>query len=90
MTNLWFQILKFKFAENPETRRRAYEKFEDRLAINIPLLEKVLDLRRRITKLLGYSTWADYVTEVKMIKSAANIRTVRALMRSLFPTATDI
>ncbi|KAF9468572.1 hypothetical protein BDZ94DRAFT_1153665 [Collybia nuda] len=60
----------FKFAENPETRRRAQEGHESRLEINVPLLSKALDLRRRIAKLLGYDTWADYITEVKMIKTA--------------------
>ncbi|KAL0960667.1 hypothetical protein HGRIS_005696 [Hohenbuehelia grisea] len=60
----------FKFAENPETRKRAQEAHEARLAINVPLLDKALELRRKIAKLLGYATWADYITEVKMIKSA--------------------
>jgi hypothetical protein len=30
---------------------------ESRLAINVPLLEKILELRRRIASLLGYKTW---------------------------------
>ncbi|KAG5638172.1 hypothetical protein H0H81_001469 [Sphagnurus paluster] len=59
----------FKFAENPETRRRAQEGHESRLEINVPILSKALDLRRQIAKILGYQTWADYVTEEKMIKS---------------------
>lgn len=63
----------FKFAENPETRRRAQEGHESRLAVNVPLLNKALDLRRQITGLLGYDTWADYVTEEKMIKSGKNV-----------------
>lgn len=76
-TNFDVRIFKFKFAENPETRRTAHEEFDNRLAINAPLLEHALDLRRRITKLLGYRTWADYATEVKMVKTADNVRTVR-------------
>ena len=71
---------KFKFAENPETRRRAHEGYDNRLAINAPLLDKVLDLRRQIAKLLGYPTWADYRTEVKMVKTAANVHTVRVFL----------
>ncbi|KAK2465233.1 hypothetical protein APHAL10511_002587 [Amanita phalloides] len=63
----------FKFAENPETRRRAYEGYESRLAINAPLLDKALELRRRIAKLLNYETWADYRTEVKMVRSAKGV-----------------
>ncbi|GLB38470.1 putative peptidase family M3 [Lyophyllum shimeji] len=63
----------FKFAENPETRRRAQEGHESRLAVNVPLLNKALDLRRQIAALLGYDTWADYVTEEKMVKSGKNV-----------------
>jgi thimet oligopeptidase len=38
---------------------------------NIPLLEKILPLRDDIAHKLGYKTWADYETEVKMVKNAA-------------------
>ena len=30
---------------------------QSRLAINVPVLEKILELRRRIATLLGYKTW---------------------------------
>ncbi|KAF8895394.1 hypothetical protein BD779DRAFT_1660241 [Infundibulicybe gibba] len=63
----------FKFAENPKTRQRAQEGHESRLENNVPLLSKALDLRRRIAALLGYKTWGDYITEVKMIKSAKGV-----------------
>jgi len=63
----------FKFAENPETRRIAYEQREDRLKINTPLLSKALGLRRQIAELLGYDNWADYVTEVKMVKNSRSV-----------------
>lgn len=69
-------MLQFKFAENPDTRRKAYEGFENRLAINVPNMSKFLDLRRQIAKLLGYPTWADYVTEVKMVKNAKSVKEV--------------
>ncbi|KAG2069924.1 zincin [Suillus decipiens] len=62
----------FKFANNPATRRSAQEAYDDRLKQNVPLLEKALDLRRRIAAMLGYDTWADYITEVKMVKSGKN------------------
>ncbi|KAJ3573206.1 hypothetical protein NP233_g2580 [Leucocoprinus birnbaumii] len=64
----------FKFAENPVTRQRAQEGYESRLSNNVPLLDKALELRREIAKLLGYNTWADYITEVKMIKSGDGIK----------------
>ncbi|EIM81645.1 metallopeptidase MepB [Stereum hirsutum FP-91666 SS1] len=63
----------FKYAENADTRRRAHESYEARLSINVPLLSKALELRRNIAALLGYKTWADYVTEVKMIKNAQGV-----------------
>ncbi|TRM63928.1 hypothetical protein BD626DRAFT_547704 [Schizophyllum amplum] len=63
----------FKFAENPTTRQRAQEGHESRLAVNVPLLDKALELRRKIADLLGYPTWADYITEEKMIKNARGV-----------------
>ena len=36
---------------------------------NIPLLEKILVHRDQIAKKLGYQTWADYQTEIKMAKN---------------------
>ena len=43
------------------------------MAINVPVFERVLTLRQQLADLLGYATWADYVTEVKMAKSAENV-----------------
>jgi len=63
-----------KFAESPATRQRAFEAYESRLSINVPVLDKVLELRRKIADLLGYPTWADYVTEVKMAKNAKTVK----------------
>ncbi|KXN88219.1 Thimet oligopeptidase [Leucoagaricus sp. SymC.cos] len=64
----------FKFAESPVTRQRALEGYESRLSNNVPLLDRAIELRRQIAKLLGYNTWADYITEVKMIKSGDGIK----------------
>ncbi|KAJ7175804.1 metallopeptidase MepB [Mycena filopes] len=63
----------FKFARRSETRQRAYEGHESRLAINVPLVEKFLALRRQIAKLLKYPTWADYRTETKMAKTGKTV-----------------
>ena len=38
---------------------------------NIPLLQKILVLRDDIAHQLGYASWADYATEVRMVKNAA-------------------
>ena len=63
----------FKYAQNPETRRRMSLSYDARLAINVPLLDKALQLRREIAALLGYDTWADYVTEERMAKTASTV-----------------
>jgi len=58
-------------AKREETRKRLLIE-HDNLARqeNIPLLEKILPLRDDIAHKLGYKTWADYQTEVKMVKNA--------------------
>ncbi|HEY4952433.1 MAG TPA: M3 family metallopeptidase, partial [Verrucomicrobiae bacterium] len=38
---------------------------------NISLLQKILVLRDEIAHQLGYASWADYATEVRMVKNAA-------------------
>ncbi|KIY67106.1 metallopeptidase MepB [Cylindrobasidium torrendii FP15055 ss-10] len=63
----------FKYAKNPTTRQRAQEGHESRLEINVPLLDKAIAIRRQIASLLGYKTYADYITEVKMIKNGDNV-----------------
>jgi thimet oligopeptidase len=39
---------------------------------NLPLLQKIVELRDRVAGLLGYSSWADYQIEPKMAGKAAN------------------
>ncbi|KAB5588391.1 Metallopeptidase MepB [Ceratobasidium theobromae] len=52
-----------KYAQNPETRKRAQVAFENRLEINVPLLARAIELRRQCAALLGYDNWGDYVEE---------------------------
>src|SRR5262249_16824587 len=53
---------------------------------NIPLLEKIMPLRDDIAKKLGYNTWADYQTEVKMVRNSATaIRFLEDLKTGLEP-----
>jgi Zn-dependent oligopeptidase len=59
-----------QYAENPETRKIMFAGVEDRLKINVPVLDDILRLRRECAALLGYETWAAYVLEDRMIKSA--------------------
>lgn len=63
----------FKYAKSSETRRRAWESFDARLELNAPLFDRALELRRKIAALLGYKNWADYITEIKMVKSGDNV-----------------
>lgn len=42
---------------------------------NLPLLASVLALRKEKASLLGYPTWADYVLEPRMAKTAATVKT---------------
>lgn len=61
---------KLNFATNPSTRKRAYEANESRLAINAPLFDKILGLRREIAAILGYASWADRVLDEKMVQTS--------------------
>ncbi|KAG8998057.1 hypothetical protein FRB94_007252 [Tulasnella sp. JGI-2019a] len=63
----------FKYAQNPKTREKAMQAYEDRLSINVPLLKQAIDLRFKCARLLGYETWADYIEEPKMVKTAPNV-----------------
>src|SRR5581483_4026625 len=39
---------------------------------NVPVLNQMLALRNKIALRLGYKSWDDYQTEVKMAKNGAN------------------
>ena len=73
MANITVQYVNvMENAKNEQTRKTLLIA-HDNLARkeNIPLLEKILPLRDDIAKKLGYKSWADYQTEVKMVKNAA-------------------
>ena len=59
-------------AKSEETRKRLYV-IRDSLAKdkNVPLLNEILALRNKLALRLGYKSWADYQTEVKMAKTGA-------------------
>jgi metallopeptidase MepB len=54
--------------------------------MNAPLFVKLIDVRRKIAKLLQYPTWADFVTEEKMIKNARSVIEVIHTRTSLVPS----
>lgn len=68
----WHYLALMDNARSEETRKRFIVE-HDNLAReeNIPLLQKILGLRNTIARELGYANWADYATEVKMVKNAA-------------------
>src|SRR5438445_2259416 len=73
MANItWHYLTVEENAKREETRKRLLIE-HDNLARNenIPLLEKILPLRDDIARTLGYKSWADYQTEIKMVKNAA-------------------
>jgi thimet oligopeptidase len=73
MANItWHYLAVMDNAKREETRKKLIIEHDNLArAENIPLLEKILPLRDNVAKKLGYKTWADYVTEVKMVKNAA-------------------
>jgi len=61
-------------AENADARRRLEQLFNNRCAgANIKLMEDAIALRRKIAKLLGYSTFADYVLADRMAKNSETV-----------------
>jgi thimet oligopeptidase len=73
MANVTWQYIMVMDNARPEATRKKLLVEHDNLAreVNLPLLEKILPLRDDIARKLGYASWADYATEVKMVKSAA-------------------
>lgn len=72
MANITWQYLAVEDNASSEATRRQLYMEQSNLACeaNVPLLQKILVLRDNIAHKLGYATWADYQTEVKMVKNA--------------------
>ncbi|KAK9446496.1 uncharacterized protein V1518DRAFT_423914 [Limtongia smithiae] len=62
-----------KYAQNPDTRRRAFVGDQNKVAENGELLVQAIKLRAEIAQLLGYSTHAAYVLEERMAKSPEKV-----------------
>ena len=71
MANITWQYMMVMENARREDVRRKLETERGNLAraANLPLLEKILPLRDDIANRLGYKNWADYETEVKMVKN---------------------
>ena len=60
-----------EYVKSEDVRKTLYIAFNSRCAQeNGPLLERAVKLRYFIAKTLGYETHGDYVTEVKLVKTA--------------------
>ena len=72
----------FPFMENAvseDARRRLFIAFQSRQAdANLPLLKEAIALRDQAAKLLGYATHADFVTDGRMAKSSAAVKSFLA------------
>lgn len=70
------KTMKLDRANNAFTRKAAHTAHEARLAVNVEPLSAILRLRKELAEILEYDSWADYATEVKMSKNAANVKEV--------------
>ena len=66
-----------KYSENRELRRQIWTAYNTR-AIggefdNTEIVKKIVDLRIKISNILGYETYADYALEERMAKSKATV-----------------
>ncbi|HKA90675.1 MAG TPA: M3 family metallopeptidase, partial [Haliangiales bacterium] len=61
-----------QYAESGAARKRLYLEFLNRgYPKNGPVLKQLLAARKEFATILGYRNWADYITEDKMVRSAA-------------------
>lgn len=64
-----------KNAKSAQTRERFYLKRNNRArAENLPLLKEIVVKRQQVAEILGYASWADFRTEVRMAGSEARVR----------------
>ncbi|MEO6325881.1 MAG: M3 family metallopeptidase [Thermoanaerobaculia bacterium] len=62
------------YAENEELRKRMFMEYNNRaFPANDGVLARMLSLRHELAQLLGFPTWADFITADKMVKSAGNV-----------------
>ncbi|MDB6029138.1 MAG: hypothetical protein JWM68_5361 [Verrucomicrobiales bacterium] len=71
----WQYIMVMENAKKEATRKKLFlEREVLAKEKNLPLLQKIVELRDEIARKLGYATWADYKIEIKMAKTAGAAR----------------
>lgn len=80
-----------RYATRGDVRRRLMEESENRAyPVNMAVLDSLLAKRYRLARMLGYPTWADYITEDKMIETAKNTADfIDRLKATTYRRATD-
>jgi thimet oligopeptidase len=63
------------YAKNDDLRHRFYMEYNNRAhPKNMDVLTRLITKRAELANLLGFSSWADYITANKMVGSAKNVR----------------
>lgn len=71
----WQYIAAMQQARNEDTRKELLKaRYGLAQASNVPLMQRIVDLRARIAERLGYANWADFKTEVKMAGSGQEVK----------------
>ena len=61
----------FSFARSEDLRKRMYMEYNNRgYPKNIEVLDKMIARRAELARLIGFSSWADYITADKMVENA--------------------
>jgi thimet oligopeptidase len=63
----------FSYAQSEDLRKRMFMEYNNRaFPKNIEVLDQLIARRAELARLIGYDTWADYITADKMVGNAAN------------------
>ena len=81
------------YADNRELRRQMYMAHmtictHDNEQNNIPLVPRIVNLRRQLANMLGYKTFADFIMEKRCAENTERVRTLlKELLDAYMPTA---
>jgi thimet oligopeptidase len=63
----------YTYAKNDDLRRRMYIEYNKRaFPKNMAVLDRMIARRHELARLIGYKSWADYITADKMVESSKN------------------